>query len=505
MRAPSSSLCRFSTVLPCACLTMLVLATSAAANVALTQIAFDPFTNPLPSQHRTIVGPDTFSFGSTIVAAAQFGRFLDDGASGVGFATSTNIGNAWISGILPGLTGFTNPPGPYARVSDPSVAYDAKHNVWMISTLALQPVLGGTRGQAILTSRSTDGGLTWGNPVTTAVATGSQDFDKNWIVCDNTPKSSYYGSCSTQWDDFGAGNRLKAAYSRDGGLTWKLSNLPPVFVVGGQPLVLPNGRVVVVFSNAKQSGLGSMISTSGGISFAGPFTISTIAAADDPGTIRSDPLSSAEVSGDGTIFVVWADCRYRGPSCPNAGTPNDLVYKTSTTGTSWKPSPSPTRIPIDPVGSSVDHFIPGVAVDKATFGPSIHVGVAYYFSPNANCTFPTCQLSVGYISSDSGGSSWSPAIQLAGPMMTTWLPDTTQGRMVGDYISTSFDALHLAHPVFALANPSFPTNECLFDTPNCDQALYTPALGLIATGGVPPTTTTSPFPGGSPGAVPQKR
>jgi BNR repeat-like domain len=505
MRARSSSLCRFSTVLSFVCLTMLVLTTSAAANVPLTQMAVDPFTNS-SSQHSTIVGPDTFSFGSTIVAAAQLGRFSNDGASDVGFATSTNNGITWTSGVLPGITGFTSPAGPYARVSDPSVAYDAKHNVWLISTLALQPIPGGTSGRAILTSRSTNGGFTWGNPVTTAVALPIQDFDKNWIVCDNTPTSLYYGSCYTQWDDYAAGNRLKVAYSQDGGLTWTPSNVPPFGAVGGQPLVLPNGRVVVVFSNVSQTALRATISTNGGVSFAGVFPISTIAAADDPGAIRSDPLSSAEISGDGRIYVVWADCRYRA-GCPNPGSTNDLVYKTSTNGMTWNPPwpSSPNRIPIDPIFSTVDHFIPGVAVDRLTSGASIHVAVAFYFYPNVSCTAATCQLSVGYVSSANGGSTWSVPIQLAGPMATSWLPNTTQGRMVGDYISTSFDSIGLAHPVFALANASTPTGDCAIDTPFCDQALYTPMSGLPVGGPIPTPPPAAPFSGGSPGANPQKR
>src|SRR5580765_4184420 len=65
----------------------LVVTLAASANVALTQIATDPFTNTT-SQHRTIVEPDTFSFGSTIVATAQLGRFFDGGSSDIGYGTS---------------------------------------------------------------------------------------------------------------------------------------------------------------------------------------------------------------------------------------------------------------------------------------------------------------------------------------------------------------------------------------------------------------------------------
>jgi hypothetical protein len=451
---------------------------AAGANVPLTRIATDPFTNAT-SQHATIVEPDTFSFGSTVVAAAQFGRFFDGGASDIGFATSTDNGGSWASGVLPGITKFAG-GGAYDRVSDPAVAFDAAHNVWLISTLALRETVNGPSGAAVLTSRSTDGGLTWGNPVNTAVAGPGQNLDKNWIVCDNTPSSPFYGSCYTQYDDFGNGNRLHMSYSRDGGQTWTESKVPRVGVIGGQPVVQPNGNVVVPIDNAFETVVGYTISTNGGVRFGQAFGIAGIAAADDPGNIRSGPLPSAEISGDGTIYVVWEDCRFRA-GCPAAGTPNDLVYVTSADGKNWS---AVQRIPIDPVTSTVDHFIPGVAVDKATSGAGTRVGVTYYFYPDTSCTFATCDLSVGYVSSANGGASWSQATQVAGPMSMSWLPSTSQGRMVGDYISTSFGSDGLAHPAFAVANrPNGGGGDCAAATPKCDQALYSTTAGLPAAGG----------------------
>src|SRR5919197_1276617 len=133
---------------------------------AQTQILTDPFSNPVVGQHKTVVEPDTYSNGSTIVAAAQIGRIFDGGAAGIGFATSTNNGGSWTSGTLPGIT--TAAGGSYDRATDPSVAYDARHGVWLASTLALRNTSSGPSGVAVLTSRSTNGGLTWSNPVVTA-------------------------------------------------------------------------------------------------------------------------------------------------------------------------------------------------------------------------------------------------------------------------------------------------------------------------------------------------
>src|SRR6266487_2113630 len=103
---------------------------TAFANVTLTQLNTDPYTNAT-SQHKTEVEPDSFSFGSTIVSAVQVGRFNDGGASNIGWATSTNNGTTWHGGFLPNTTVYATPAGCFDRVSDPSVTYDSAHKQWM--------------------------------------------------------------------------------------------------------------------------------------------------------------------------------------------------------------------------------------------------------------------------------------------------------------------------------------------------------------------------------------
>lgn len=50
----------------------------------------------------------------------------------------------------------------------------------------------------------------------------------------------------------------------------------------------------------------------------------------------------------------------------------------------------------------------------------------------------TCELSVGFISSTDGGSSWTSPLQLAGPFKNTWFPLRFDGYFPGDYFSVSF-------------------------------------------------------------------
>lgn len=446
--------------------TLTAFAAPTQAVTTLLQLSSDPYTNTT-SQHATEVEPDTFSFGSTIVAAVQVGRFFSGGSSNIGFATSTNGGTTWTSGFLPSTTPFSTPAGAYARTSDPSVAFDARHNTWLISYLGLFPN-GNTSEVDVVVSRSTDGGLTWGAPV---VVNASGNFDdKNWTVCDDTATSPFYGHCYTEFDDNTRHDLILMSASTDGGLTWGagLSTANNGHGLGGQPLVQPSGKVIVTINGFAGNG-GSLIaftSGNGGESWSNVTTITHINFAPIPGGIRAGTLNSAEIDGAGTVYVTWPDCRFEAKCVTN-----DLVISNSSDGVNWSP---PARIPIDPIASGVDHFIPGLGVDKATSAGGAHLGLVYYFYPSANCTTNTCQLEVGFISSTNGGATWSTRQVLAGPMSLTWMANTNQGLMVGDYMSTSFSG-GVAFPALVSANA--PSGGVF------DEALFTVTGGVAVTGG----------------------
>jgi hypothetical protein len=439
----------------------LAVAGSAQAAVPLTQVFSDPFTNTT-SQHQTVVEPDTYSFGSTMVTAAQSGRFFDGGASGIGWATLNSSGAVVANGTLPGITTHNGNGGTYDRVSDPAVAYDAAHNVWMVSSI---PLTAAVTVPEVIVNRSTDGGLTWGTPVTVATS-ATADLDKNWTACDNHPSSPFYGHCYTTWDDHAAGNRLFTSTSTDGGLTW---GTPKATAnngtgLGGQPVVQPNGTVIVPAANAFETAIIAYRSTDGGNSWSATSTVSAVADHTVAGSMRSGPLPTAEVGDDGKVYVAWQDCRFR-----NGCKSNDIVYSTTTNGTTWS---AVTRVPIDATSSGVDHFIPGLAVTGS--GATTKLGLTYYFFRTAACR-RSCQLEVGYIQSDNGGSTWSAHTDVAGPFPVSQVPDTSQGRMVGDYISTSWLGGR-AYGSFAVAKA--PSGGFAFD-----QALYVPTGGSGASAG----------------------
>jgi hypothetical protein len=407
------------------------------------------------------------------------GRFFNGGASNIGFATSTNGGSSWTAGFLPSSTVFATPAGPYPRASDPSVAFDAKDGAWLISWLGIVTPSGPVD---VLVSRSTDG-INWGTPI--VVNKDGHFNDKNWTVCDNTSTSPFFGHCYTEFDDNTLGDLIQMSTSPDGGLHWGAgqSTANNAHGIGGQPLVQPNGNVIVPINGF--AGVNFLVvsftSTDGGASWSKTNIVARVGFHHAAGNIRdSIPLPSAEMDASGKVYAVWQDCHFE-PTC-NA---SDLVLSTSTDGKSWSKL---TRIPLDPRGSGVDHFIPGLAVDRSTSGSSARLAVAFYYYPNTNCTASTCELDVGSSTSGDGGATWTSKAKLAGPMTLSWLPNTSQGRMVGDYISTSFSGSP-AFPAFALAHaPTSGGSDCFTATPNCDEATYTVKGGLSVSASANPAS-----------------
>lgn len=430
-----------------AVLVNLVATTPAFAQAAyLIQLSQDSFVNS-QSQHMTEVEPGAAVYGATIVTAFQVARIYSGGGADIGYAVSKDGGQTWTNGYLPGLTIFQG-GGSYQAASDAAVAYDAKHKVWMISTLPI-----GTSQNYVATSRSTDGGVTWGNPI---LVTSLGSPDKNWITCDNWPSSPYYGNCYTEWDDTNQGDLMMMSTSTDGGLTWGAAKRTarPDYGIGGQPLVLPNGNVVVSYA-AFDGTMKAFTSTNGGGSWNAAITIANAPSHNEAGNLRSAGLPSAAIDGGGVIYMSWPDCSFRA-GCAS----NDIVYTTSTDGTNWS---AVKRVPIDPVNSTVDHFIHGFGIDPNTAGGTAHLGVTYYYYPVSNCG-NNCVLLVGFTESKDGGNTWSSPRQIGGPTQLSWLPNTFSGRMAADYIATVF-VLGSGYSIFSNAYP--PINS-LFQ-----QAIYT--------------------------------
>jgi hypothetical protein len=470
----------------------LVLAQAAAPPATLLQINSDPFTNT-DSNHKTQVEPGSFAFGNTIVTAMQSGRFFDGGASDIAFSTSTDGGRTWSKGTLPGVTVNSTPPGPYARASDPTVAYDLRHNVWLISYLGIKT----PNNADVVVSRSTDGGKSFGAPVVIS-AQGTDLLDKNWTTCDDHPGSPFFGHCYTEFDNFTQLNLVQVSTSTNGGASWGRPQTTPdqTCVIGGQPVTQPNGTVVMPIADCFNGTIMSIRSLDGGDSWTEPAFVGQAIFFGAAGNLRAPNLPSANVDGSGRVYVTWQDCRMEARCTTGA---DDLILSSSTDGFNWS---VPRRIPIAPLGSTVEPTLPGLGVDQTTGGDSAHLGLVYYFIPNQVingnfCTPDSCQLEVGFISSTNSGRTWSAPRTLAGPMSLHWLPLTTQGFMVGDYFATSiipqgFRDSSVALPIFMVASPPTPPSTTCSNEKtgapgqNCNEPTFTVGGGIgIGVGGGP--------------------
>jgi hypothetical protein len=354
------------------------------------------------------------------------------------------------------VTTFSDPPGPYGQAGDSAVAFDLRHHSWLISYLAA--AAGPPLVVDVLVSRSHDG-VHWDLPV--PVAALKAFLDKSWTVCDNSPRSPFFGDCYTEFNGPSPSFALQMTTSDDGDATWRA---PQTAASGnaGQPLVQPSGRVVVPFFGlcAGRAQLCAITSDNGGDSWTTPTAIATRIFHPTVPVLRTPPLPSAAIDREGRIYVVWKDCRFE-PLCfvDRDFSTNDLVVSTSDDGVSWSPV---RRIPLDPIASNVDHFVPGIDVDPFSAGSDARLALTYYFLKPADCTHShdpaaSCELYVGFVSSTDGGQTWSVPEVLAGPMRLNWLARTKdQGAMVGDYISTSVlndDGEAVALPAFAVASP----------------------------------------------------
>ncbi|HXG75796.1 MAG TPA: hypothetical protein VNJ53_04430 [Gaiellaceae bacterium] len=388
------------------------------------RLSRDPYTTP-DAQHETQVEPDSLTVGRTTVAAFQVGRRHDGGASNIGFAVSDDDGRTWTSGLLPALTRASVPAGPHERASDPVVAFDAATGTWLIATLALE----GTTTRLVI-SRSTDG-RRWSAPVVAAEGRVPRGiaFDKEWLACDNGGASPFRGRCYLVYTDALENDALGVKVSADGGLTWS----PPVHAhvtgaVGAFPVVRPTGEVVVPFLWGGRR-IGVAVSRDGGLTFDPPAAIADVRVRATPG-LRFFHLPAADVDAAGRVWVTWHACRSL-PDCPE----NTIVVARSPDGVTWE----------QPVGvvSARNALVPALAAD----GPGGRVALAYHVL-RADGTLDVEHVLLG----PDRRPLASPVRLSARSMRREWLPTTTSGRMLADYISVHW-AGGVPLVVWALASP----------------------------------------------------
>jgi hypothetical protein len=148
----------------------------------------------------------------------------------------------------------------------------------------------------------------------------------------------------------------------------------------------------------------------------------------DAKPFRAPPVPAADVDGAGRIVAVWHDCRFHS-DCQA----NDIVFTRSADGITWSEPARVTR--------NENAVMPTIGVEPGTG----RLAIAYYaIRPGG--------IDAELVTSQDG-SSWSAPQRLnARRMALAWMPDTTLGRMLADYIGVSWSR---GRPlvVYALASP----------------------------------------------------
>jgi hypothetical protein len=265
------------------------------------------------------------------VATWQQDRWSGGSANGLITATTLDGGATWTRTAIPFSRcagGTAANGGDYQRATDPWVSFAPDGAAFQMALASSGASFAAGSSNAMLVSRSTDGGRTWG-PVSTLIRDESQFFnDKNSITADPTDPRYVYAV----WDRLGAtgGGPAILARSTDGGATWEGAR--PIYdpgtgsqTIGNVVVVLPNGTLVDVFTQIDfavrapaRASLNVLVSADKGGSWTGPFRIADALAvgARDPETgapIRDGAnLPQVAVSPNGHLWVAWQDARFSG-------------------------------------------------------------------------------------------------------------------------------------------------------------------------------------------------
>lgn len=217
-----------------------------------------------------------------------------------GYYRSTDGGNTWTGGYLPGFAkiGRTSGGDPSLdagprRCADGHHAWSCGANVYYASLADPFPERG---GEAVTLSRSADDGASWTDPVVVdATVTPGQFDDHEWLAVDKSPASPDFGRLYVTWAVFcnncsGNGNvKILIAHSDDDGATWSKpvqvsaanNNGSQGFRETGQLTIASDGTVEDFWTeNADSTHLQGLqvvaVSKNGGATFTAPTTISTV-------------------------------------------------------------------------------------------------------------------------------------------------------------------------------------------------------------------------------------
>jgi hypothetical protein len=343
-----------------------------------------------------------------------------------GFAASFDGGKTWTTpGVVPGVDVAHG--GAFDIGTDPSVVFDRAGKAhYTCLGFDLFPPGTGSAG-TMLVSTSTDGGVTWGDPVVAmdgedAPGNSVREFQDHQFLTSN-PVNGHLYMTQTEFTAFGKPEILFAR-STDGNQTWSApvrindfegnASFQDSFSAVGR-----NAQTIYVtfgaFSNAGLSNWDRIYiarSTNGGLSFSRPQLLAQITPLPDPlpnSPWRSDNnLWAAVDRATNQIYVNFSDY--------NAGDADVKVMRVADLGNTFQVQGITN---LNAVESGSDQFFPFVTV-----GPTGRVDVCYQdrsYEPGNALIFTTCAFST------------NAGVSFANQQVTTAGFDASNNNFIGDY------------------------------------------------------------------------
>ncbi len=357
-----------------------------------------------------------------LVAGWQQDRWSNGGSRSLMSAHSKDGGTSWKRVVVPGINKCSGGKGEFAydRSSDPwtAVSPDGTSYFMSLSFMNDRPD-GGMGANAMLVSRSTDGGATWGAPQVLKRDTDGRAFnDKNAMTADPGNAKYVYATWDRLFDTTlpksSAGSRADGtshareryrqgllgksqaeargdywtgptylARTRDGGKNWEEARLiydPGKYAqtIANQVVVLNDGSVLVFFTNITSKGLTSISfvrSNDRGTTF-GSRKEAVATSVTLKGTRTPDsrePVRDGNILFDvaidretGYLYLVWQDGRDGGV--------DKVAFAMSTNGgNSWSTPVIISKTPPSESKFRTQAFIPSIEV-----GANSKLFVTYY-------------------------------------------------------------------------------------------------------------------------------
>ena len=444
-----------------------------------------------------------------IVASWQQDRWSNGGSRGLVAGVSADGGATWTSVVIPKITACSGNPD-FLRASDPWLSFAPNGDLYHVSLSITVGPDGLTAPSALLVSKSTDGGLTWGAPITVKRDDRATVLnDKESITADPDDASLVY----LVWDrlespqaqasdvafEHALGFRGPTWFSRttNGGTSWEPARL--IFdpgevnqTIGNQIVVLPNGDLIDVFNlifNHKNAhkvrgfNVALLRSTDKGATWSGPIIVDKLLtrALFDPQQIgvrdpdTGDPVRTGDIipevavdrspssPGHGNLYIVWQDSRFS-----NFAHDSIAFSKSTDGGLTWSQPIQINRTPTLNISSGNQQaFTPAIRV--AAEGT---IAVTYYDFRN-NTSDPTTLPTDAFIvhchasakaDSCTHPSDWASETRLTPTSFDMRNAPVARGFFLGDYEALTVVGSDFFRPVFVGAGSLKGTSEVVTTT-----------------------------------------